>query len=665
MNFNRSVVSLDLVVLLGSALIGVVVGLLSLLLHIGQYGIAFAFLTGSGLYTGVRYSDRASSLPGAVEWTTLRREGWLFYLSQTLYVLFLVGAVVSTLSEPYERPTIHFVFVTLAFGTVLFDVLSVDTGRARMVALVLCKIVVASLAFRFARFFVMATMPGFDTHAHLELATYLAQHGAFPPDGGKYVYAPVWHFVVAGTQLLGFEGPSSVFAGIVVPYAILTAVGCYLLGTELMDRRAGLLAALVVSISDQFLLRGVTNITPSSVVIVLSIFIFVVLLRGDERPPYVVYPLVVVTFFTHQLSSFVILLLLWALWFGQVVYDRFLESGQADPASGFSLRLRDVLLLVPPMLIQWSITPSSDRQSFLTNMVERLVRNIVHFGGGGSSYAATLSQYGPISNFLYTGGYSILMALGIFGALLWLHPSRRTRARFAAVTGAFSLFTIIYPMTFAGLGHLLLPHRILVFFELFLVVFAVVALRFLYRRATDNRKLVGVNLVVVLLVFFMLTTPFINRNNPVYGEERVGRIGLTDAEVDAMVSAASRADPDQSVYLDSLIYKRTIRTELRQAGVPTREPNGANLTTYPSTTPIENDSYVVVREYYRRSSAASSGNLDINTFGLEGNSSVQLYNPLDCNEKQVVYRTEAATVYRVGNCSPGNSSVANQSARQF
>lgn len=654
MNFNRSVVSLDLVVLLGSALIGVVVALLSVLLHIGQYGFALAFLVGSGLYTGARYRGGASALSSVPDWTTLRREGWLFYLSQTLYVVFLLGAVVSYFWTPYERPPIHFVFVTLAYGTVLFDVLSVDTSKPRLVALVLAKIILVSLVFRYARFFVMATMPGFDTHAHLELATYIAQHGGFPKNGGKYVFAPVWHFVVAGAQLLGFEGPWSVFAGIVVPYAVLTAVGCYLLGTELMDRRAGLLAAIVVSVSDQFLLRGLTNITPSSVVVVLSIFIFVALLRGEERPPYVVYPLVVAAFFTHQLSSFVILVLLWAIWFGQVVYDHLLDGGPPDPTGGFSLRFRDVLLLVPPMLIQWSITPSGGRESFLTSMLERLVRNIVHFGGGGGGgYAATLSQYGPISNILYTGGYSILMALGIFGALLWLHPTRRTRGRFAAVTAAFSLFTIIYPMTFAGLGHLLLPHRILVFFELFLVLFGVAACRYLYRRASSNPQLVGVNLVVILLVFFMVTTPFVNRNNPVYDEERVGRLGLTDAEVDAMVTAADRAGPDQAVYLDSLIYKRAIRTELRQAGLPTQQPQAANLTTYPSIDPIENDSYVVVREYYRRSLAAGGGDLTINTFGLEGDSAAQLYTPLECPNKSVVFRNEAATVYRIteGNCT--------------
>ena len=653
MNFNRSVVSLDLVVLAGSVLIGIVVALLSVLLQIGQYGFALAFLTGSALYAGARYSDHSAVTPPIPSWWTFRRTSWKFYLSQALFVGFVAGALVTGTATPYERPLSHFLFTTLAFATILFDVLAVDTSRKRDVAFVLLKIVVASLVFRYVRFFVMETMPGFDTHAHLALATYIAQNGHFPPNGGKYVYAPVWHLIVAGTQLLGFEGPSSVFAGIVVPYALLTAVGCYLLAAELMDRRTGLLAALIVSVSDQFLLRGLTNITPSSVVIVLSIFIFVALLRGDERPPYVVYPLVIATFFTHQLSSFVILLLLWSLWFGQAVYDRYLERGPTDYAGGFSLRFRDVLLLVPPMLIQWSITPSSDRGSFLTNMVDRLLRSIIHFGGGSGGYAATLSQYGPISNILYTAGYSILMALGIFGALLWLHSSRRTRGRFAAVMAAFSLFTVIYPMTFAGLGHLLLPHRILVFFELFLVIFAAAAFRFMYRRVSANRQFVAVNLVVVLLVFFMLTTPFINRNNPVYNHDRVGRLGLTDAEVDAMVVAAKRADPGQHVYLDSLIYTRAVRTEYRQAGVPVTEPKAANLTTYPSTRPIANDSYVVVREYYRRSLANTSGTLDINTFGLEGDSAAQLYTPLACPNKTVVYRNEDATVYRVdgGNCT--------------
>jgi len=638
--------TIDVALLAGSVLVGVITAILSYFLHINQYGFALAFLIGSVFYATVRYQG--------IERPRLEESGWnrdssdgRVYASTAALIVLTALAVFVHFRTPVGRPPLHFVLVTLAYGTILFDILSLEARKTRVVIVVVMKIVLLSLVFRYVRFFALETMPGFDTHAHLRIASFLAQHGQMPAFAGKYSTTPVWHGIVAATQWLGFGGPTSVFVGIVVPFTVLTAVGGYLLTKELVDRRAGLFAAMLVSVSDMFLLRGVTNITPSSVVIVVAFFALYLLLRARDRPSYVFHLLLLVAFFSHQLSSFVLLVTVISLWFSQLIYTRFLKSQVTDRGSGFAVRFRDTAFLTFAMGFQWYVTPLDDGENFLFDMIERSTRTLTDLLSTSPSggYTASLAQHGAVSNILYTAGYTMLLAMGIFGALIWLHHSRRTKGRFAWVFTASVVFTMIYPLTFAGLGHLLLPHRILVFFELGLVPLAVVGFRYVYQGVSSTWERTPVSGFALLLVFFMLTTPFVNRASPVYDHDRVVRIGLTDTEVDAVIEAAERAERGQVVYLDSLVYQPSVRTEFREDGVETR----ARLAGYPTTRAIHPGSYVVVRSYYEQAKKEHS-NLDSDTFGLDSTSEGRSKSPLSCDGAEIVYQNAEAAVYRIGSC---------------
>lgn len=646
MSFHYVDERLDIIGLGGVVVVGVVVGVLSLLMNIGQYGFALAFLLAAGIYAGARYNGLAAVRLSRER--ALSTSHWPAFLSQALCLLFLLGAI--AVLSPNERPPAHFVLITLAFGTVLFDITWTELRRPLLVGLVVTKLVLVSLVFRTVRFFVLATIPGFDTQAHLLMASQLAETGSFPADAGRYSMTPVWHLYIAGLQRLGLHGDAAVFLGIVVVFTVVTTAGAYLLGRDMIDRQGGLYAALLVSVSDMFLLRGLTNITPSAIVVMITIVVFYLLYQATDRPPFAVYGLVTLAYFTHQLSSFILLVLLWALWGGQQMYDLLFDDGVGLERSteSFALRLRDVVILVPPMLLQWSLAPvsSPSQPNFLLLMGDRLWDSITGVSSSdGGGYAASLSQFDIVSNLLYTMGYSMLLVVGVFGLLLWLHPTFRTRGRFGLIVASGAVFTMVYPLTLVGLGHLFLPHRILVFLEIFLAIFGAAGIRYLYGRGSIDGRWLVVSGFLLLLIFFMLTTPFLNRSDPVYEEDRVTRTGLTEEEVTVMQAAAQRADSDRPIYVDGLVYPPSVQLELYQSGLTADR----TIRNYPSREPIERGAIVVERSYFRQVEQ-EGGNADINTFGLEPGEQTESYRPEDCTGSEAFYSNSDAVAYEITRC---------------
>ena len=105
----------------------------------------------------------------------------------------------------------------------------------------------------------------------------------------------------------------------------------------------------------------------------------------------------------------------------------------------------------------------------------------------------------------------------------------------AIIFPAAVLFFLIYPGTFLGLGQVLIPHRFISLLEILMIPFAAYAIYILFRGG-DHSKVVRVcvALLIGVMIFFLVTTPYINQNDALYCNERVNPSELRDSEIEAI-----------------------------------------------------------------------------------------------------------------------------------
>lgn len=336
---------------------GAVILVLSFTIGFGQYGMGAAFITAPLLYAVLRRSE-SQQLPKA---------SFRAYKAATiLFFLTLAASTVVYLQEPYRRPPLYFALITLAFGTIIVDILYID-NRGRIATLTLGKLVLASLAFRAGRFYVLESIPGNDTQFHLRLANIITETGhrpAFSVLESKYVFTPIWHASISISRIVPDLGSVDVlFLGAAVPFAIITILVGYSIGYRLTeDVHVGLLAALFASTADMLLVRGVTAIYTSSFVICYFALVLILLYSDgkQQRRSAVIMFLLVVAVFTHQLSSFAVLLVLSAMMASQYLVGP--NSRFAISKSAISPALVGIFGL--SMYLQWANTQNTDLTFF-------------------------------------------------------------------------------------------------------------------------------------------------------------------------------------------------------------------------------------------------------------------------------------------------------------
>lgn len=210
------------------------------------------------------------------------------------------------------------------------------------------------------------------------------------------------------------------------------------------------------------------------------------------------------------------------------------------PSIGYVASPRFLAIVGFLMIAWWMTIPTGNDSSFIDGIMGRLVRGILGLlalgsGGGSGGYGDSLAQYSALSNLLYNFGSDLLFTLAVLGILLIAHRSNQSARHLYLFAPAFVIFVLIYPMTQLGFEHVLFPYSILAFFQLFMVIFAGLALLHSLRQTSNPAGIVAVVAVVCILCFAMITTPYINRNSPVYLEDREPRPDLKDSEVAALV----------------------------------------------------------------------------------------------------------------------------------
>ena len=532
---------------------------------IGQYGLGFAFLCAPFGYTLIRKASRDHGVQKDYFETLQPRINLHLILDICFWALYSVSLII-LYQLLYFRPWYYFLCVSVAFTILIIQALLIEL-KSWNIAIYLLKVISLSLTLRAGRFFAFPVIPGTDTHTHLIFAKYILDFGYVPPFevADKYAFTPLWHIYEAIHMMMFDVGMSqSLFflaSGILVAITVLV----FAIGKNLFGPRTSLIASVFASLGDMVFIGTISNINTSLLVMVYFLILIFCLHYTRVAFHGIAIFTVFALFWTHQLSVFAVYIALLAYYIcDKVISSNYFRHNSVSALSKKQfnrltyINNRFMLFSSIFMIFFWDLIgeDTANGNSFFDNMVSRLMKIIQKMIEEYISsaelpttvYEKLFSHFNFIDSLLYNLGYSMLFCLGLIGALLvlkyWFSDER-----VSLLSSMGLLFIVVYPGTFIGLNQLFIPHRFLPFLQLICIIFAAFSLVVLYRSASERISRIILTFFVFAMVFFLITTPYINRNDLIYSTSMESRTELMLSEL-AGISWGQEVSVDNHITVD-------------------------------------------------------------------------------------------------------------------
>ena len=521
--------------------IGIVILYLSYYSDIRQYGMGFAFVLGSMLYFTLK-KELNLKTPNSANQTC--KNDRLFLIINIIFFTSFSLSLIVLHNSIYVRPMLYFILITISFFSIFVEIFHIRSSKHNYILVL--KIIFVSLSFRIGRFFSYPTIPGSDTHFHLNIAKLIIQNGIVPDYSiaDKYSYTCLWHiFEAINGIILNANLNYMLFYSIVLPSTIIISLLIYCIVKKIYNSQIAVIAVLFINIADMLFVQSVTNICTSSIVYIYFFVIIHSIIQQLHRPIYslIVLFIIVCMILSHQLSTFCVFLILYFLLIFSIASNYFKKNKNTN-SEKLHLYPNTLMYFAITMIFYWSQTGPSIGNSFLDNMIYRLDRTIhsmiieylTESSVPSTAYEQYFSGFNFFSNLLYSLGSNILLMFAIIGILFITRYKFKPVFNYPFICTTFALFSIIYGGTYIGLGYLLIPHRFLSFLQFFFVIFSSYSTYMIYTYISSKRINFGLMISVVLLIFFLITTPYINREDALYSTDMVSRDQYTLSELEAL-----------------------------------------------------------------------------------------------------------------------------------
>ncbi len=293
-------------------------------------------------------------------------------------LVFLLSLFLVMQSSPdYSRPASYFFFVLAAAASILVDIFCLQEASRSHAAIALAKIIFLGASLYASSFFLFPYARGPDAWTHNQWIQETLPLGHFTAGTiVPYTYAhwPVFDTVIeAGSLVTGLSIPTSFFVFIDIPLVIITGLVTFKLGEKLANAKVGLLAALLLVLSDRVVNQAV-EIIPMTVgfcFVLLSVYTVV---SGGFKGHYVTLLIVFLgaLVMTHTIASFIMLSAL--IGFIAVFWMRIRAIDGTAVRRGSGLFLVNLCLLFSvEMLFWWGWGNPDGLSSFFDTSVENLL----------------------------------------------------------------------------------------------------------------------------------------------------------------------------------------------------------------------------------------------------------------------------------------------------
>ncbi len=567
-----------------------------------------------GLYLLSVYRDRHKTGLGTRRSTALPTLGSATTMTLPSVVVVGLGAMILSTAIHGERTVGYFVLASVV-ATFVFAQILFASDRDFHRGLLLFQIVLFAAVFRFTALYATPGLIGIDAWTHI---TNLA-HGIYTEESlaaiatDKHYASPFYHLLVVGAALLydvSLRGALYLSLGVVMPLSILLVYAA----TNLLvpDRWAVLAAGLYATAG--YVTHWGMHLIPTSLGIVFFLAVVYALTRVMRieyalRDFTLLVLLSVAVILTHQVSTFIMLVLLGSAFLAQLVFmvglfghDR-LDSNvfrTKKPANLVGLVVFDVGLTI----FVWSLTPFR-QQSFLATVLSWLQETLVESAGfmnlarptdsgdgsGGSAEAGStlLTQ---LVGYVDVLGFLLLLGGTFAGCLYVVHRRRAEQSVFTFLIATALMLVFVLGLPMFGVRNFI-PTRWFGFLYAPMAILAVIGLRHLVRSLGTGTVVACMLLVALVYPGAMILAAPSSADNPVFPNQHE-RLAYDETELAAVASireltggpSASDIRPDQVLFTDhpyQTVLQRTHAHYAEPATIVEGEPVDHQVTVYRTT----------------------------------------------------------------------------------
>ncbi|WP_197080306.1 glycosyltransferase family protein [Methanosarcina siciliae] len=376
-----------------------------------------------------------------------------------------------------------------------------------------------------------------DLLFHVGRMDLLFNNSLLDPLLDKEYFFPLMHFQVAINQiLLGINIKSASNVALIIPLTI-SSVCVFLFAKEYFGKKIGLLAMLLINISDYHILWGSAPQTTTYGICLYYFLLFCIFKTIDSpKPRWISVSLLLIfcLILSHAVSSFIFLITLFGLLFGNVIYGALFDKHRRIFISPTIMLISFVGLIQHWMIALYR----KDGTPFFDKMI--LTFNYYILGGYSgflnrpesiAEYANTLPPF--CERFLDHLSLTLFLFLSIIGCLIWLSKECRNNLNFSLIICVSLLLGITFGFPLFGLRNII-PDRWFIFEYFFLSIMASVGfLRLSKLIPNQNHLKIFTFFIFFSLSFFMSSSTISNSDSPSWLEESTVSESFTLQEIQA------------------------------------------------------------------------------------------------------------------------------------
>ncbi|WP_231512972.1 glycosyltransferase family 39 protein [Haloferax mediterranei] len=440
-----------------------------------------------------------------------------------------------------------------------------------------------SFVVRFAALYTTTGYVGIDVWSHTTFVEMILQADSLSAiNDNKYYASPLFHLLASSsTHLLSLSLRNALYLslGIVMPLVSLFVYGTARL---LVPLRWALAAAALYAMGDQVVRWGI-HLIPTSMGLLFFLACMYSLVRvmhaSDRWRDFGLLVLFSTTvILTHQVSSFIMLVLLCFGFVAQVLLQLDFFTEEPDPLSltgGGSTPVNLAGLVgfnIGLIVFTWSLTPYKG-DTFLETVLSYFYVNLFNAGflsgvsgsGGSTGASGTAQSTGPtflsqVSTYVTEAGFLLLIFAGVIGCLTVLRRSRATQTTYCFVGSIIAMMFVVLGLPLFGIENFV-PGRWIGFLYALLAIIGVVGFRHLADRT--SLKVIGVVLLLFVLLYpnVMIMSNDGAMDSPVFPNQHE-RLSYTDPELAAVETfgAARPTRKGAKLYTDlpyGTVWERT------------------------------------------------------------------------------------------------------------
>ncbi|MFC2044650.1 hypothetical protein ACFLT8_05620 [Chloroflexota bacterium] len=449
--------------------------------------------------------------------------------------------------DPYIRPAGYFISIFLMIGILTVEILSIPRNKT-YAYFVLLKIIIIPLSIVWSQMLMFDTVVAADPWVHQQFTQEILGLGAIP-DASGYFIVPVMHLINALTiSITGLSYKIANMFSISFLQTLIPLSFVFLLGRHFFNAKVGLLAALLLGISNifnSFVYWTIPFTFAATLILVVTYQLFKI--RQDRNLESIILALLImaIIILSHPMTSLCMALLLLCFWVGFEVFTRVYQTRVYKAVTSSMVAIFLIGMLA------WWLFGSGD----IVLVLNRINASFVEHYFPGAVINQEMFQYAqslPSGKILFNNiGGLLFWVIALPGCFYMISRQAKNLGAFNVAAGGMFLLGLSFVASVGSWADIL-GYRWHYYAGLFLAIpLAISIYLFASRIRIKSLQTLCVTSIVIVIAFLMVMSPLGNTDAPLFRDSRLSRYALTDSELQAVETILKSTDRD--IATDSMI----------------------------------------------------------------------------------------------------------------